>query len=83
MQSINIYPNPLTTNSLTIDLIGYKDIDNVNIRITNLTGQTVYEKLENNPKLIELITSNLLNKSVYIVSVKSGKTSLSNKFLTN
>ena len=41
-QGINIYPNPLNGNLLSIDLVGFKNLNKTDIKITNLLGQTVY-----------------------------------------
>jgi hypothetical protein len=81
-KSISAYHNHLITNQLTILLTGFEDQSNVKIRIINLTGQTVFEKLENNPVRIELNTSILQNKSAYIVSVESSQSTLSGKVFT-
>lgn len=80
-KSLRIYLNPLNHNLLSLFLTGFENLHNVKIQITNLAGQTVYEKTENNPQRIELNTSGLLNKSVYIVSVISGQSIVSGKFV--
>ncbi len=82
-KSVNIYPNPLKQNVLSIDINGFEDQNNVNIRILNLTGHTVYQKNANMPSHLELDTLGLLNKSAYIISVKSGQSTVTSKFFVN
>jgi len=69
----NMYPNPLNQNLLTIDLMDSEDLSNVEIRITDLLGKTVYTNTLHNTKNISIETNGILTKSIYLVTVKSGK----------
>jgi len=71
--SVNIYPNPLTEDLLSIDLSGFDHVSNVNVRIYNPQGQTIYNNTTKNRKHIEISTDGLLEKSVYFVLVQSGQ----------
>ncbi len=82
-KSVNIYPNPLKGGKLSIDMVGFKNSGNIEVKITNLMGQIVYQKSSNNTSHIELNTSDLLQKSVYIISVESGQTKATCKLLIN
>ncbi|MCX6335564.1 MAG: DUF5010 domain-containing protein [Bacteroidia bacterium] len=82
-KSIRIYPNPLSTGKLFIDLTGFENSANVLIKIITLYGQTVYQKYLNNPTHIEINTLELLEKSVYIISIESGQTKIVKKLIVN
>ena len=75
-----MYPNPLKKDMLTINLISYKN-NSVEVRITNLLGQTVYEYKTQNDEIITINTDGLLKSPFYIVTVKSGKSVSSAKLI--
>jgi len=81
--SVNIYPNPLKGNLLSIDLRGFEGNDDINIMISNLLGQTVYTYSTQNTGKIEIDTNGLLDKSIYIITVKSGKLKVSTKLIVD
>ena len=80
-QLVNIYPNPLNQDILSIDLTGFEELGDVNIRITTLLGQTVYNNSIQEKENIEISTSGLLTKGIYLVSVKSGQTISTTKLI--
>ncbi|NDP20529.1 MAG: T9SS type A sorting domain-containing protein [Paludibacter sp.] len=82
-KTVRIYPNPLRSNKLSIDLVGFENSENVQVKIINLIGQTVFHEKLNNPTHFDINTLNLLSKSVYTVSVQSGSTIILNKLILN
>jgi hypothetical protein len=82
-KTVNIYPNPLSTNNLFIDLTGFENSATVQVKILTLYGQTVYHKYLNNTNHLEINTLELLKKSVYIISVESGQTKIAKKLIVN
>lgn len=82
-KTVRISPNPLNSNKLSIDMIGFENSNNVQVKIFNLLGQTVYQKNTFNPTHLEINTLNLLSKSIYTVSVESGATKVLNKLILN
>lgn len=82
-KTVRIYPNPLNTNNLSIDMTGFENSNNVQVKIINLMGQTVFHKSLSNATHLEINTLNLLSKSVYTVSVESGTTKVINKLILN
>jgi len=78
---VNIYPNPLNQGMLTIDLIGYQELNNIDITFSNLMGQTVYQMSTPNRKEIIIDTEGLLNELMYVVTVKAGNSIVSNKLI--
>jgi hypothetical protein len=82
-KTVRIYPNPLNTTKLSIDMAGFENSNNVQVKILNLLGQTVFHENLNNPSHFEINTLNLLSKSVYTVSVESGSTKIVNKLILN
>ena len=80
---VTIYPNPLCTNNLSIDLTGFENSAFVQVKIMTLYGQTVYQKYLNNTNHLEINTLNLLKKSVYIISVESEQTKIVKKLIVN
>lgn len=80
-KTVNIYPNPLSTNNLFIDFTGFENSAVVQVKILTISGQTVYQKYLNNTNHLEINTLNLLRKSVYIISVESGQTKIVKKLM--
>ncbi len=81
-KSVNIYPNPLNQKILSIDLTGL-DKNNAFVKISNLSGQTVYQPKTNNTTHMQLDLSGILKKSIYIISIESGETKVVNKLIVN
>jgi hypothetical protein len=82
-KTFNLYPNPLTKGTLSIDMIGYKNMRDVQLKIINMMGQTVYQKNINNPTHLEINTTGILEKSIYFISVKSGDKIAVRKLVVN
>ncbi len=63
---INIYPNP-ASNKINIDYSEFKNCNNINVRIYNSLGQTVYssKKLEN------FIDVSHLKKGIYFIKISN------------
>ena len=70
-QFISLYPNPYTSGMLRIQASGFENLSNVFLKITNLTGQTVYQQ-KLNKSTAELNFSGTLKEAIYIVSIESG-----------
>jgi len=79
--TFNIYPNPLSGNFLSIDINGFDAFNKVDVRITNLLGQTVYRNAMQNTGYSAIDVSAWLKQSVYIVTVKSGQSVISKKLI--
>ncbi len=79
----NIYPNPLHQSILSIDLVGFEDLSNIQIKIVNLTGQLVYQKGLYNTTHLEINTSGILKESIYIISVEGGQNIITRKLIVH
>ncbi|NDP20548.1 MAG: carbohydrate-binding protein [Paludibacter sp.] len=82
-KSVNIYPNPFKQGKLSVDIIGFEELNNVQVKITNLMGQTIYHELLTNKSRMELNLKGKLNDSVYFISVESGDTKVVKKLVVN
>ena len=82
-KSVRIYPNPLHTNKLSIDMVGFENSNDVQVKIMNLVGQIVFQKNTKSITHLEIDTLNLLSKSVYTVTVESGSSKVSNMLILN
>ena len=80
-QSVNIYPNPLSGGLLSIDLLGFNAHSSIDVKITNLLGQTVYSNTINNADHIEIDASGLSKNAFYLVTVKSGQSIITSKLI--
>ena len=80
-QSVNIYPNPLNQELLSIQLDGFHNLNNVEVRITNLLGQTVYSNTTPGSSKIVINTNGLFKSSIYLVTVKSGESIVTTKLV--
>jgi len=81
VKSVNIYPNPLTKSTLSIELIGFQDLKNVQVKIVNLLGQTVYQKKADSATTIEINTLGIFKDSIYFVAVEDGHSKITKKLL--
>lgn len=82
-KSVRIYPNPLNSALLHVELSGFENATTVQLRVLNLAGQTVYYKELNNLSKIEINTFFLLKKSVYTVLVESNNSKIASKLILN
>jgi hypothetical protein len=80
--AVNIFPNPTTQGSFSIDISGFEKMNYVQVIIRNLNGQTVYHKILKNPTLLETIRLEL-EKSLYIISVESEQMRIVKKLVVN
>lgn len=80
-KSLNVYPNPLKGNLLNVDLTGFENSKEINVSITNLLGQHVYQESFRNNKRIVIDTSGVLNTSAYLLTVHSDNSRLTTKII--
>ncbi len=59
--------------NVSVNLTGYDNSTNVQVKITNLMGQTVFAKHFNNPTQLEINSSAFVKNSIYIISVDDKK----------
>jgi len=81
--AISVYPNPVNDGRFHIELPGYTDWSNVDIRITNLQGQTVYSTVSHNNNKIKVNTKGVLKASIYQLTVKSRQNFFTNKIIVH
>jgi uncharacterized protein YjdB len=81
LTGINIFPNPLNQEKLTIKIDGSSESEIRKIIITNLQGQVVYQNYSSGKNFIEINTAGWLKSSIYLVSVRSGKTIINSKLI--
>jgi len=77
----SLYPNPLSQQTLKIDLIGFPEEKEVNIKVLNILGKIIYEKLEAYSKNIELENALFQSKGTYMIIINSGKYFSSEKLI--
>lgn len=82
-KSLKIYPNPLKSGKLYIDLIGFDNTSNVQLKIDNVLGQTVYSEKSGNVTKYELNSVDLFQKSIYLVSVEADNVKITQKLVLN
>ena len=70
LNSLQIYPNPYQEGNLSIKITGFESHHSLQLKITNLTGQIVYQQTVENTKIVSLNLSGILKEAVYIVSVE-------------
>ncbi len=80
-KTIQIYPNPYSDGKLSVQLTGFEDLTNVQFKVINLLGQTIYQTLISNAAQIDLDLTGKLNESIYLVSIESGKTQVIKKLI--
>lgn len=72
-EKVNVYPNPVSGDFFHISLIN--DVS-LQIQLYNYLGEMVYSKsyIPNGKKIVEKISTENFEKSVYFLKVKSGET---------
>lgn len=81
IEEINIYPNPLHGNNLTIDLTALLDVNNAKIKIYSSNGQLVYQSNVSDKKIFMIDIDNLAEKSIYFVSIQTNKGVVNKKLM--
>ncbi|MGQ9706588.1 MAG: T9SS type A sorting domain-containing protein [bacterium] len=78
-----IYPNPLFSDILSIDIISYGNIHNGEMKIYDISGRLVNSKLVNlNCGINKInIDTSVLTSGVYILEVSDGENKVSSKFV--
>ena len=80
-KSVSVYPNPFKQGKLSVQLVGFEDVRNAQIKIINLGGQTIFQEKVKSKNITELNLSKQLTDSVYLISVESGETKLMKKLV--
>lgn len=78
---IIVSPNPYKHGTLSIDINGFEEMDNVVLKVSNLMGQIVHQEQLTNKSHVDLTLSTQLKESVYFISVESGNTQAIKKLL--
>jgi len=82
-KSFSIYPNPLTKGILSIEMVGFQNVRNVQVKIANILGQTVFQKRVNNTDRVEINTLEMLKESIYFVTVEVEQSKITKKLVVN
>ena len=82
-KSLKIYPNPLKSGKLYVDLIGFESLSKVHLRIDNVLGQNVYSEKSGNKTKYEFNSVDLFQKSIYLVSVEADNIKITQKLVLN
>jgi hypothetical protein len=56
--------------AVAIELVGFEHSKNVQLKMTNLMGQILYQTNRNNPTQLTINTSSIIKNAIYIVSVE-------------
>jgi hypothetical protein len=80
-KSVSVYPNPFRNGTLSINLKGYENNEEVQIKITNVLGQVIHDEKVTKPTQVELNISNKLTDSVYFISIETGISKTTKKLL--
>nr|WP_294897557.1 DUF5010 domain-containing protein [uncultured Pedobacter sp.] len=83
LQSATIYPNPYKDGLLSIDLKGFKKLNDIKIKLVNIAGQTLQETVVKNSSHVELDLSGKLKESVYLIYIEAGNTRVVKKLVVN
>lgn len=80
-KSFNIYPNPYKGGNISIHLNGFENKNNIQLKISNLMGQVVYQQKLENTIVEKLDLNDILNEAVYIVSIELENTKIFRKLI--
>ncbi len=81
VKSVCIYPNPYSRGKLYVDMVGFENQGQVRLRIYNLMGRSIYQKIFQSSTQIELNLPGRLTESVYFVSVESSDGKVTEKLI--
>ena len=70
-QLINIHPNPYKQGKLSVEIIGFESNSNLQLKISNLLGQTIYQQRLTTNTRAEINLPIKLDQSVYFITVES------------
>ncbi|MDG1347410.1 MAG: T9SS type A sorting domain-containing protein [Crocinitomicaceae bacterium] len=77
--SFDVFPNPSNGNFTLTNFISHQN--QVDLRIINLLGQTVYSQLKINTKMAGKVEVHLMKKGAYFVEVSEGNNQLRKKLI--
>lgn len=80
-KSVQVYPNPYRYGNLSVNLTGFEHQTNVVLKISNLTGQLVYQQEVANTKNVTLDLTGLLNDAVYVLSAEAENSKVFTKLM--
>jgi hypothetical protein len=80
--SVSVYPNPFKSGKLAINISGFENQSDIVLKISNLTGQTIY-KQDLYSSNSELYLPENLKAAIYIVSVESKTHKVFTKLIVN
>lgn len=79
--SLNVFPNPVNSQSLKIKLSGFVGEDNVNITITDISGREIQNSTKSISPVLELTLKETAASGLYFVTVRGAHTSANGKFI--
>lgn len=85
-KDINIYPNPVSNNNLTLELYGFSETDEITVKISNSYGALIYSKSfdsSNNLKFEIPIKEITKISGIYMVTLISKESIISKKLIIN
>lgn len=80
-QQVVIYPNPLNYDVLSIDLLGFENSSDVNIKIVDLLGKTVIKRTVHNTKTLNINTNGLERNALYLVVVSTEQSTITKRLM--
>ena len=80
-QIVNVYPNPLKQDKLTLRIEENGVWNNGKVQISDLQGKIVYQTSFGNNKSLEINRSELPKSSIYFISVKYGQSIVAKKLI--
>jgi hypothetical protein len=80
---VHLSPNPLKNGTLRLSTDGFEDDTNIRVKITNTTGQKLYENTIIDTCHTDLNLTGQLTNGIYFVTVESDQTKITNKLIVN
>lgn len=80
-KQVHLYPNPISDDTFMIDFIGFDDVSNIEIKITNILGKTVYSSTVSYQRQLVINANGILNESIYFVNIKTDKEVFTSKLV--
>jgi hypothetical protein len=82
-ESLIVFPNPVSSNSFSVELIGFENESEVDITVTNVAGVEVFKERRKYGRMLDLTLSNALKGGLHFIGVKGENSKVEGKFIVS
>lgn len=81
--SVNVFPNPVTSKNLNVQLNGFDDDNHVAVTLTNINGKKIFYSENLSTSDLNFAFNNAVSNGLYFIHVKGKKSEANGKFIVS